>query len=248
MKKLFLLTIVLFLATGCSATANISIDQGEITESIEVVSDNDNEYKEVSGWYGFPLTKYYDQELENPFGGSKEKESGVPYYDTKFDETQKKVTATATFETSEHIRSSVVRGCFQSYNVAADENDPNLVTFATSEGLICDFSNFNIVVNTPYKVVQSNASSVDQINNTYTWKINDSNKMSASVSLVVDFSKRLDENGTTKENKETNEPVKRESDSGVSSMFIYIVIISIIFIIVILLLILKAKKNKVSEV
>ena len=247
MKKLLLLLIVTFLLTGCHAVANIDIEKDKITENITVTADSDKEYSKVKNWSGFPLTLYYDQDLENPFGDSRERESGVEYYSEKFDDSTKTLVSNATFNLGNHTRSSLVRGCFNLYNVGEDENDSNIVAFATSEGITCDFSNFDVVISTPYEVVSNNADSVDSVNNIYTWSVKDSNKNNTSISIVIDFSKRFNEKTTVNSNEDNSKNEIENEQNNDSAILVYIIIIIIVVLIVILLLILKKKKDKSSE-
>ena len=247
MKKLLFLFVLFFILTGCSSTVNINIKKDIVDENITVTTDSSKEYNEIKNWDGFPLPLYYDQDLENPYGN--EKEEGVSYYETFFDDTAKTLKASASFSLTEHPRSSLIRNCFEFYNAGEDADTPNLYRFATSEGLICKFTNFNVVVTTPYLVKENNAMSVNKDTNTYTWNITNSNKKNIYLSMVIDFSHKYNETSTenttdnSDSNTDTNNEIKKENN-GLSSL---IIIVSIIFILLIIFIYLKIKNSKASK-
>lgn len=241
MKKYIVLILIVFLMSGCSATVNVDITPEKITENIEVYADNQSEYNKIINWNGFPLTLYYDQELSNPFSKTKEKESGVSYYSTSFYENEKKGTIKGSFSTSSHVRSSVVRNCFELYNITSDDN---IYTFSTSKGLICSFYNFNVVVQTPYKIVSHNANKIDSATNTLTWNINNSNYRNASIYLEVDFSNK----DISEKSNENNESSNTKDSSTVKKIILTSFILIFILIAIIVFLKLINKKNKLSDI
>lgn len=206
MKKVIILLLLAIFLSGCSATYNVTIDKNAVTEDVTAVASNDTEYSKLKNWSGFPLTLYYDQEISNPFGEKREKESGIKYYENTSDDSTKTTKVRGSFNMNEFSKSSLVRGCFKYFNVI---QDGNVVTFSTSVGLICNFSNFNVVVDTDYKVLNSNADNVNAETNTYTW--NYSTNTNKSVYLEIDFAHKYNESNsnnksstdisTSKENK-----------------------------------------------
>lgn len=243
MKKIFVLIVFVFCLTGCNGVAKINIEKDEITENITVYSSNDSEYAKVKNWNGLPLPLYYDQELENPFSNNKEKEKGVRYYNVNFDDTSKIAKATASFDINNHTRSSFIRGCFKYYNIS--ENDGTII-FSTSLGLICSFTNFDVIISTPYKVVNNNAEKVDKVNNTYTWNINESNSKDISIYLEVDFSKKYNETDSDIISDDSSDAIFDGKETSNNVVFIVIAIIIILSLITIFVL--KNKKNKISKI
>lgn len=237
MKKIVLLCFTLLALTGCSATYNVTIDKNSVTENVIAISNDDSEYSKIKNWNGFPLPLYYDQELSNPFGDKREKESGVKYYNVENNETEKTTKANASFSLDEFSRSSLVRGCFKYFNVI---KDGNIVTFSTSVGLICTFSNFNVVVDTDYKVLNSNADNVNSETNTYTWNYSsDTNK---SVYLEVDLSKKYNEKETSNSNNETDITMSKQNKIAI----IVILVSALLSFVVGILIYLKKKSNSLD--
>lgn len=223
MKKIYALLIGIVFLTGCSATADISIDKDSVVENVKVSEQDIDKYNKYKNWNGFPVPLYYDQDLKVPLWmNDREKESGVSYYDVKNDDNNKTIEISGKFKLNNHNRSSLVRNCFKLYNVI---NEGSKTIFSTSKGLTCAFKNFDIKVYTPYTVVTNNADKVDYENNIYTWNINSSSAKNASVYLEVDFSKKY------KEDQVTNEDDTTEKASE-SNTFVYTIIIIITTIII----------------
>lgn len=239
MKKYILLCLITVLLTGCSTTVNIYINEDNITENVELVADNQIEYDEMLNWNGFPLTLYYDQKLTNPFSKSNEKESGVPYYDTTFLETERKVKINGRFNFDNHERSSIIKNCFKYYEVRKYGNN---YIFSTSSGLTCAYSDFKVVVQTPYKVVLHNAPVVDEINNTYVWNVTNDNKNDINLYFEIDTSRYNDDKLINDSEKQGKEKLTNKLSSTL------IIVISVIFIIgtLIFALILKKKKDSLD--
>lgn len=240
MKKILVMLIGLFLVTGCNANVDISIDKDTVTEKVTVSAANEKEYNQVKNWNGFPVTLYYDEELETPpWMTNREKENGVSYYDTNFEDIDYKFIGTGKFSMEEHTRSSLVRNCFKLYNII--DTDSKKI-FSTSKGLICAFKNFDINISTPYVVTTNNASKVDKENNTYTWTINDSNYKDTNIYLEIDFSKKYNET-----DNDDNKDSKEAQNSNKVRKIITIVIVSGTVIVAFGGLYLYMKKQKASE-
>lgn len=223
MKKIHLLFIIVLFLTGCSASANISIDKNSIVETVNIIEQDTNKYNKYKNWNGFPVPLYYDQDLKVPLWmQNREKESGVSYYDVKNDDNNKTLNITGKFTVNNHNRSSLVRNCFKLYNVI---NENSKTIFSTSQGLTCAFKNFDIRISTPYTVVTNNADKVDSENNVFIWNINSSNAKNASVYLEVDFSKKY------KEDENTNYEDTSQKEEK-SNNFIYIIVIIVTTIII----------------
>lgn len=223
MKKIYFLFVIVLLLTGCSATANISIDKDSVIENIIVSEQNTNKFNKYKNWGGFPVPLYYDQELQAPLWmPNREKEKGVSYYDVVKNDSNKTIEITGKFTPKNHNRSSLVRNCFRFYNVI---NEGSKTIFSTSRGLTCAFKNFDIKVSTPYTVVTHNADKVDSENNVFTWKVNSSNSKNVGIYLEIDFSKKFKED----ENTNTTNNTQKENESNVL-MYTVIIIVSLLII------------------
>ncbi len=238
MKKIYILSLLAFILCGCSATMNINLEKNSITEEVNVQASNDTEYTEIKNWNGFPLTLYYDQELSNPFNTS-EKENGVPYYNTEFNDNDKTAKVTGVFNFTEHTRSSIIRNCFKYYEIRKVDNK-NIYDLYTSHGLICDFNNFDINITTPYKVINHNADSFNSETNTYTWKITKSNSQNANVFLEVDFTKNKNSTGT--HSKKKSQSTTKTNMNTTKSILLILIIIPLLLVLLVTKLYKKHKK------
>ena len=238
-KKIFIMFIMLIITTGCSSKVNINIDRNRIDEKVSIVASDNSEYNKIKNWSGFPVTLYYDQELSNPF--SNEKEEGVLYYDVNMNDSAKTMTASASFTLANHNRSSLVRNCFKLYNIASRGGK---TVFSTSRGLICNFNQFQLIINTPYTVAVNNADKVDSETNTYIWNINKSNAKNTSIYLEVDFSKRYNEKSNNTGGKST--PQNETTTISISKKLIYIIIAIVATMIVLVGVYIYKKKREAS--
>ena len=228
--------VVLLSLTGCSTTARIEIEKNTIKETITATASNASEYQKIKNWNNSVLPLYYDQELDNPFGTPK-KESGVRYYDVNTNNSARMVTATGQFNLNNHTKSSMVRGCFKYYNII---QNGNTAIFSTSNGLICRYTNFKIVVSTPYLVTANNATNVDTQNNIYTWVVSNSNKDTISVNLNIDFSKLYND----KKEDNPNDKKDTENSQSKASTIIWALGIILLLVLVIGYYLYQKKKEK----
>ncbi|MGM9878950.1 MAG: hypothetical protein ACI31R_02880 [Bacilli bacterium] len=240
MKKYIILILTVFLMSGCTATVNLNIELDKITENITIFAKDQSEYNKASNWNGFPLPLYYDQELSNPFSDTREKEAGVSYYDVSFDETNKKINLNGEFDFDNHKRSSIIRNCFKYYEIRQYDNN---YIFSTSSGLICDYSNIEVVVQTPYKVTMHNSEKVDTTNNTYTWIINDSNKEEINLYFEIDSSQKV-----LNDNKDNVDSSGSEISKSINVVVLIIIVLIIFVFIIIGYFILRKRKKELSKI
>ena len=241
MKKIIFLLICVCFLTGCSSVVELNIDEDSVYESISVSANSVSEYNEIKNWSGFPLTLYVDQELENPWSGKVEE--GVPYYNVNFDDSNKSALITGNFSLKNHVRSSIIKNCFDYYNIVSGKNGSTI--FSTSRGLTCKFQEFSLIVKTPYLVISNNADSVDEESNTYTWVINKKNYEDINVYLELDFSSKYNEfDSELIDNSSVDTDV---SDSN--NITVLLLLFGSVFIILVFgILYLKKKKDKNSMI
>lgn len=239
-KYCFILVLILFL-TGCSGKVTININKNTITEKLEVSKLDNNTYNQLKTWSGFPIPLYYDQELDKPLWlPNREKESGVSYYDVTFNDETKHANISGSFTLNSHERSTAVRRCFKYYDI---KKEGEVVSFATGHGLVCAFTNFDVIITTPYKVVNHNANSFDTTNNTYVWNITDANAQKAYIYLEVDFSQNS--NG-----EKIKDPINDNNDNieKHNYKYIYYTILLILLLLVLGSIYIFNKKKTVSKI
>lgn len=236
LKKYSFLVLLLFFLTGCTATVNVTIDKDSVEENIIVKGSNITEYNEIRNWSGFPLEKNYDDYMENYLSVDNNRKSGVSYYDVTNNNETLTTNVSASFNYFEYENSSIVRNCFEYFNIL-EEGD--MVIFSTSKGLRCNFNNFNIVVNTPYLVTTNNASNVNTSTNTFTWTVGESAPSNFGIFMEIDLSKKYNESASNTNNELTES----------NSTYLVLIIVGILFAIgvIALVLFLLKKKNESSS-
>lgn len=249
MKKLLLLIISILFITGCTANINIDINKDTVKEEYTIYGNN-SDYNEIKETATYPTPLFYDAEVENPYSPTGKKQSGIQYYDSKYDDTNKKVTIVGTFSLKEHIKSSVIRNCFQYYNIT-DDDETGETTFSTSSGLTCEFNKFTLRIKTPYKVTQNNADLVNNEENIYIWKFNDKNSNNKSIIITINFSEIYNEQNNNQnpniDNSTDDTTITTNKTKKDSSPIPVIIISVVIAMIIILAIILKGKQKKVSK-
>lgn len=249
MKKVILLVIAVLFMTGCTATANITIDKNNVKEEY-IIYGSSSDYSKIKENATYPTPLYYDADLKNPYSTTGEKESGIDYYNSRADDTKRQVIVTGNFPLSEHTKSSAIRNCFEYYNIAESEDNSNAITFATSKGLTCEFNNFSVNVKTPYKVIYNNADKINNDDNIYTWEFNNKNSQSKGINITIDYGQKYneteksnqDDSNKTNDNKNIKEPESKKNN--VLSIILVIVILSGAIITTIIFI---RKKHKASE-
>ena len=199
MKKIrfiFLIILVLFV-TGCSANYDLNIDRDIIDEKLTFIMNKDE------------FNKNYDtlSADKSVF------DSGDIYYDLDIleDKDSYIITYSYVFNHDDYFNSLNLNSCFDSI----DHNiDNNIETFRL-EGFNClQGDNLRVIVNSKYKIINSNASSIN--GNKNIWDINNSDSI---IAFSVDYNKKY-----------------------FNIDLVYLIISSVVLIILIILLIKRRKR------
>lgn len=225
MKKIFLLIMISFLLSGCTAEYNLNISDKGFSETLILRAENLNDNELL---IEYPITAFYDSEGNNE--DPLKKESGVEYYNSKLiqENNLNKLTYNYNFSENEILLSRIIRNSFSTVifkKYDHDEDGKNdYMLISTTD----DFSGFKyenlseVVINirNDYKVISSNA---DKINgNIYTWVFNKNN--SKAINMVYDPSIVID-NRTTME---------KFDDSNYILGFIFIFLLIILVFVVLI--------------
>ncbi len=244
-KKSILCLIILFSMSGCSAVVNINIDKNRINEEY-LITGNSSDYEKIKETISYPIPLEYDAELENPFSGSKEKEEGVAYYNITTDDISKKAIIKGSFSLNNHTNSNIIRNCFKYYNILKDGSESKLI-FSTSRGLTCNFNKFTLNIKSPYKILESNASKIDEENNIYTWQSNDKNSRDFSVYFNIDLSKKYKEDTQPSDSTPDVSDNTPDTQSNFNSSVLIIIGVILLIFIIAGTIILTNKKRKASS-
>ena len=171
MKKLILLLIMTFLITGCSCNYTLKIDD-KVSEEIEVVVPNsisdtkknqvDNILKDLN-----PIIDDYDHKYKYNVNKKVEGNSTIYNLDTEYDN---------------YKDSTLLAQCFE--HAVFEENDDYIIINASGKfGCLYDNDEIKINIKTDKYVSSNNANLVNK--NTYTWKIDRSNRDDVSIKATI---------------------------------------------------------------
>lgn len=215
MKKTILLLITTILLTGCSANYNINFTKENIIDSINIYENSSLTNK---------ATDNDIQQFQEKLGNW---ERGYEYYKRELYTTDK-ITGynySYNFEYNEYDAMSQLRKCYKDFTLTYDDNQ---IKLTTSNEFLCatyykDVTNLTIIINSDYKITNSNSDSKN--NNTHTWNITKNNYSNKPIELTID----------------KNETFEQEETSNIS---IYQILIIIIFFLLIIVLIIRKKDTK----
>ena len=171
MKKFILLLIMTFLITGCSCNYTLKIDD-KVSEEIEVVVPNsisdtkknqvDNVLKDLN-----PIIDDYDHKYKYNVNKKVESNSTIYNLDTEYDN---------------YKDSTLLAQCFE--HAVFEENDDYIIINASGKfGCLYDNDEIKINIKTDKYVSSNNANLVNK--NTYTWKIDRSNRDDVSIKATI---------------------------------------------------------------
>ena len=171
MKKFILLLIMTFLITGCSCNYTLKIDD-KVSEEIEVVVPNsisdtkknqvDNILKDLN-----PIIDDYDHKYKYNVNKKVESNSTIYNLDTEYDN---------------YKDSTLLAQCFE--HAVFEENDDYIIINASGKfGCLYDNDEIKINIKTDKYVSSNNANLVNK--NTYTWKIDRSNRDDVSIKATI---------------------------------------------------------------
>ena len=171
MKKFILLLIMTFLFTGCNCNYTLKIDD-KVSEKIEVVVPNsisdtkknqvDNILKDLN-----PIIDDYDHKYKYNINKNVEGNSTIYNLDTEYDN---------------YKDSTLLAQCFE--HAVFEENDDYIIINASGKfGCLYDNDEIKINIKTDKYVSSNNANLVNK--NTYTWKIDRSNRDDVSIKATI---------------------------------------------------------------
>ena len=171
MKKFILLLIMTFFITGCNCNYTLKIDD-KVSEEIEVVVPNsisdtkknqvDNVLKDLN-----PIIDDYDHKYKYNVNKKFEGNSTIYNLDTEYDN---------------YKDSTLLAQCFE--HAVFEENDDYIIINASGKfGCLYDNDEIKINIKTNKYVSSNNANLVNK--NTYTWKIDRSNRDDVSIKATI---------------------------------------------------------------
>lgn len=205
-KKIIILCFLIILFCGCTVNYEINIDD-IIEENINIGLDEDEDenvdiysgltvepvsfISKINSMNDIPISVLSNQLVD--IYDEKSRIEGTLYYDTNIKSTPHysfNMNAKFDFENIEYLKS--VKNCYEEFDVSTSKN---YITITTSEKNMCFeiypiLDKINIKIKTRYDVIDSNATSIDEEEKTYTWIIDRSNYTNKSIYLKLDSSSK----------------------------------------------------------
>ena len=231
MKKNFVLIFCLFWLCGCSVEYELDLNNYlKYNESIKISPINNEEKKLLGEFKNFIPVDYHIDEI----GAFENEYSDLTYYNYKLNNNGSLIV-NHSHDLDSYASSRFINTCYDYVTVMEEKSsDGNLnLILSTSNKFKCfdnydDLDNVNVTIKTDYKLIESNADSIN--NGSYTWRIDRSNKDNKYIYLSIDV--------TQKEEKNLFKKILNSNLFGISVMFI------ILFSIIVLILsFLKTKSN-----
>ena len=166
MKKIILLLLILLTVAGCSSEVNINITDGKIEENVYSYDTKDKIYPNNGNGLDEDIKMWME---------SFERGSYELFYKIKTEEREPNIIGkryTATFNIDEWSYYSIIKKCYNNYNL---ENTENLFSIKTDSNYICGkiygAKDVILKITTDYNVISNNADEIKD--NTYIWHISD---------------------------------------------------------------------------
>lgn len=202
MKKinLFILCVISFFLSGCTATYTLNIDE-EMSDELNIYM-SDSEYKKFNS----DPNNYLIMQYANQDGGydtyNGEKIDGLEYYDMQKDDTKKNVTFTSEIDNDKFNEMTLIKYTFRNYTIKATDDELYIKTYKGFDFIYDQLSSVKIILVSPYKVLYSNADSVNE--NKLIWNITKTNKENAYIEVNYATDMSFDEEINTADENNSN--------------------------------------------
>lgn len=238
MKKIILVLLMIFIATGCTATYDLEISPNGLKESltIDATDINENEYM-----IDYPQNVYYDE-----FGNNEDptkKVEGIEYYNSSIKEKNnlKSINYNYLFNIENFKRSSIVRNTFSTFIFKQYDHDKDgkndYMMISTTEDFNIfksnnELENVTINIKCHHEVISTNADEVD--GNTYIWHLTPNN--TSSINMVYNPDVVID-------NRTIWEKLKEGEYTNIFTISLLLFLIGVI-----IYFILKRKGDKINKI
>lgn len=196
MKKLILLSVIIFFLTGCTANYDIEIYNNTVKEKmIFINSDSSSWDSEIQ--YGLTYRDLLLASKDYPYPvfnstvvdeNDTIKLDGVEYYNNKLISDSYKLGQSLSYDKftlSNFNDSSIVKKCYQYFNII--EKEDNIILSTSLENTCFNtypsLDSITVNLKTNHKVVNSNADTVSGYH--YTWNLTKDSKDDAAISITI---------------------------------------------------------------
>lgn len=177
MKKNVILFILLLLLCGCHANYNVTIDEDNISEEIDVSMENNDTYMIFAKNDAYPLHSNFEKKYEK---------------NVTYDDNMINMNVKYNYTPLEFVNANSFNQCFNDKTVEVDNED--YYYFRLTDMNRCFLvADFDVNIKTNNKVLYNNADSVK--GNTYTWHVNEENMKNVLIEIKID-KKHVDDSGS----------------------------------------------------
>lgn len=185
MKKVFIIILLLFFATGCDVEYNLKIDADSYAENININLPQETGFKNM-------IKKMSTVKQISYIDNSNKKN----YYQTgSFNDYS--LNYNYNFDSDTILKSQAINRCYNIVGIE-DNEDGKSMTFYTNTIFKCLYidgrqviDKATINITTPLKVLESNADKVE--GNKYTWVIDETNFENKPISIKMEKPKTVDD-------------------------------------------------------
>lgn len=216
-KKIIMLVMLIFVLCGCSANVNVDITGNSINESVIINAYQDNSYSKDQIKKAF--REYVPAFAQNVIVDTEPDVlvKGIKYYNRVLEEMGNgyRVKYDYKFRINDYKDARTIKDGFRSSTIQVDKVEETILISTDNGGLLYfnkypSLDNVSVNVTTSYKVIESNANSVN--GNVYTWYFNKNGKN--GIYLLLDTK--------TVETEEEEKKIKRKATKKKKQWYIIV--------------------------
>ena len=177
-KKLYILIMIIILATGCTCRYDLTIDNNTYKEIITLNASTNEEINDFNRKWAIPFDK------NNFYSGDSNVDSSYAQSIYKYNMNNNHLIFTHDFIKNDYIDSTAVNACYKTLSISS-YNGSTIISTSNKVDCFETYPNLtNLVVNiTVDKEVTSN--NADRVSgNTYTWNVNKNNSQKKGINLT----------------------------------------------------------------
>lgn len=254
--KLVLLCLLVIFVSGCTATYDLNITSSSFEESVTLNMNSKEYFEFMSDDNNSYVKMYYDDPNDVGSDGVDLPIEGVKYYDFISDDVANNVKFSGKFDYDEFNRSSLIRYGFNSTKLSFNSDEMHIKTSTGFTFLYDELKSLKVRVTSPYKVMYSNADSVD--GNTLIWNITKSNASKKFIAIDYSLNNKSSDNDVSDNNEidnnipQVDEPdydVDLDTDIEQNNSSSILIIVGIVIGIILFggLIVLIIKKNQIDK-
>lgn len=235
-KLIFLTIIITVMCTGCTIEYNITINEDNIEEIINVndyvtsTRTSEDILKHYKMWY--PVFVNYINDGETiELEDFSEKADGIEYYQKNIKEKNNgyQYTYKYMYDIDDYYDSYALATTFVEPKI--HKSNDTLVLKTSKENLLCNYDYFDslkINITIDPKVYELNYTNTSNINgNTYTWELDKNNCYNSQIILTLNTKET--ENDTVKE--PNNNYIPKEKNKKDYTLYIFLIVLIILILI-----------------